>query len=59
MSRNEYEEIESVALAAMIGLLSSNGDTEPSALAARAFDVAETFRAEQLSRIGKKPGYDD
>jgi hypothetical protein len=57
MTRNEHEEVESYALAAMIGLVSAN-DYPPELIAARAFDIAEAFQQEKLNRIGDKPPFD-
>lgn len=57
MTRNEHEEVESYALAAMIGLISANDD-RPELVAAKAFDIAEAFQQEKLKRIGEKPPYD-
>lgn len=58
MKRNEYEDLEAVAIAAMIGLVSQGGLT-PDTIAVKAFDVAEAFQQEKMNRIGEKPGYDD
>lgn len=57
MTRNEHEELESYALAAMIGLVSTN-DYRPELVATQAFDIAEAFQQEKLKRIGEKPPYD-
>ncbi|MBK5343863.1 hypothetical protein JFU48_21040 [Pseudomonas sp. TH49] len=57
MTRNEHEEVESYALAAMIGLISAKDD-RPELVAAKAFDIAEAFQQEKLKRIGEKPPYD-
>lgn len=56
MTRNEYEELESYAIAAMIGLISSN-DSLPERVSAQAFDIAEAFQNEKLKRIGEKPPF--
>ena len=57
MTRNEYEDTEAVAVAALIGLLSSSG-LPPDRLVSRAFDIAEAFQQEKMDRIGEKPPYD-
>ena len=57
MTRNEHEEIESYALAAMIGLISANDD-RADLVAAKAFDIAEAFQQEKLKRVGERPPYD-
>jgi len=57
MTRNEHEEIESYALAAMIGLMSLGG-VSPELIPSKAFDIAEAFQQEKLKRIGEKPPYD-
>ena len=57
MTRNEHEEVESYALAAMIGLI-SGGDDRPEMVAKKAFDIAEAFQQEKLTRLGEKPPYD-
>jgi hypothetical protein len=57
MTRNEHEEVESYALAVMIGLLSAGG-VPPDLVVIKAFDIAETFQKEKLKRIGEKPPYD-
>jgi len=57
MTRNEHDDIEGVAVAAMIGLLSKGG-IRPDLVAAKAFDLAEAFQKEKLKRIGEKPPYD-
>jgi hypothetical protein len=57
MTRNEHEEVESYALAAMIGLLSA-GAVPPDIIPSKAFDIAEAFQQEKLKRIGEKPPYD-
>jgi hypothetical protein len=55
MTRNEYDDIEGVAIAALLGLL-SGGERE--LVASKAFDIAEAFQQEKLKRIGDKPPYD-
>ena len=57
MTRNEHEEVESYAIAAMIGLIPAN-DGRPELVATKAFDIAEAFQQEKLKRIGEKPPYD-
>ncbi|WP_458736968.1 hypothetical protein [Pseudomonas chlororaphis] len=57
MTRNEHEEVESYAIAAMIGLISAGG-VPPELVASKAFDIAETFQQEKLKRIGEKPPFD-
>jgi hypothetical protein len=57
MTRNEHEEVESYAIAAMIGLISANDD-RPELIVTKAFDIAEAFQQEKLKRIGEKPPYD-
>lgn len=57
MTRNEYEDTEAAAIAALIGLLSNSG-LPPDRLATKAFDVAEAFQQEKLKRIGEKPPYE-
>ena len=57
MMRNEHEEIESYALAALIGLVSFGG-VSPELIPSKAFDIAEAFQQEKLKRIGEKPPYD-
>lgn len=57
MTRNEHDDIEGVAVAAMIGLLSKTG-LKPDLVAAKTFDMAEAFQKEKLKRIGEKPPYD-
>jgi hypothetical protein len=57
MTRNEHDEIESVALVAMAGLL-SHGSVPQEDIAAKAFDIAESFQQEKAKRIGDKPPYD-
>lgn len=57
MTRNEHEEIESYALAAMIGLASFGG-VSAELIPSKAFDIAEAFQQEKLKRIGEKPPYD-
>ncbi|MBJ2270720.1 hypothetical protein JFT60_25410 [Pseudomonas sp. MF6772] len=57
MTRNEHEEVESYALAAMIGLVSA-GALPAELIPSKAFDIAEAFQQEKLKRIGEKPPYD-
>ncbi len=57
MTRNEHEEVESYAIAAMIGLIPDN-DGRPELVVTKAFDIAEAFQQEKLKRIGEKPPYD-
>lgn len=57
MTRNEHEEVENYALAAMIGLVSA-GSVPPELIASKAFDIAEAFQQEKLKRIGDKPPFD-
>lgn len=54
MTRNEHEEVESYALAAMIGLVSFGG-VSPELIPSKAFDITEAFQQEKLKRIGEKP----
>lgn len=54
MTRSQHEEIETLAIAAMIGLISSNAHA-PDEVAAKALDHAEAFREEKLKRIGEQP----
>jgi hypothetical protein len=56
MTRSQHEEIETLAIAAMIGLISSNAHA-PGEVAAKAFDHAEAFREEKLKRIGEQPPF--
>lgn len=58
MTRDEHQEIENTALAAMVGLLSGNPDVDSAALAKGAFDIAEAFQKERKARIGDVPPYD-
>ncbi|MBX8534570.1 hypothetical protein K5D33_07505 [Pseudomonas cichorii] len=58
MTRNEHDEIESYALAALIGLLSRNAPFTPAAVAVDAFEIANAFHEEKLKRIGEKPPFD-
>jgi hypothetical protein len=57
MTRNEHDDIEAMALAAMIGLLSA-GSVPKADVSAQAFDIAEAFQQEKLKRIGEKPPFD-
>ncbi|MGA3827265.1 hypothetical protein [Pseudomonas chlororaphis] len=57
MTRSEYEDIEAVAVAALIGLLANSG-LPPDRLATRAFEISEAFYQEKLTRIGEKPPFD-
>lgn len=56
MTRSQHEEIETLAIAAMIGLISSNAHA-PGEVAAKAFDHAEAFQQERLKRIGEQPPF--
>jgi hypothetical protein len=56
MTRSQHEEIETLAIAAMIGLISSNAYA-PGEVAAKAFDHAEAFQQERLKRIGEQPPF--
>ncbi|MBV4553088.1 hypothetical protein HU742_018240 [Pseudomonas sp. SWRI102] len=58
MTREEHQELENTALAAMVGLLSGNPDVCPVALAKGSFDIAEAFQKERQARIGDIPPYD-
>jgi hypothetical protein len=57
MTRNEHDDIEAVAIAVLIGLLSAGG-TAQEIISAKAFDIAEAFQEEKLKRIGEKPPFD-
>lgn len=57
MTRNEHDDIEAMALAAMIGLLSA-GSVPKADVPAQAFDIAEAFQKEKQARIGEKPPFD-
>jgi hypothetical protein len=57
MTRNEHDDIETLATAAFVGLL-IGGTTPADQVAAKAFDYAEVFQQEKLKRIGEKPPYD-
>jgi len=58
MTRNEYEDIEGYATAAMIGLLAGGNKQSAQDLSVCAFNVAKAFQAEKLKRLGEKPGYE-
>ena len=58
MTRNEYDDIESAAAIALMGLL-SHGAVPKESLPAAAFDIAEAFQKEKMKRIGERPGYDN
>lgn len=57
MTRNDHDEIEAVAMAAMFGLLSA-GSVPKADVPAQAFDIAEAFQKEKQTRIGEKPAFD-
>lgn len=57
LTREDYEDIEGYAVAAMIGHLSCGGAGHPTAVARDAFDVAEAMLAEKKKRLGDKPDY--
>ncbi|WP_434771238.1 hypothetical protein [Pseudomonas entomophila] len=58
MTRAEYDDIEAVAMAAMIGLLSGIGEQRPDYIAKESFDYAEAMILERDRRLGAKPGFD-
>ncbi|WP_167334495.1 hypothetical protein [Pseudomonas cremoricolorata] len=58
MTRNEYEETEALAMAAMVGLLSGTGCNPPPEIAKQSFDFAEAMMRERDVRLGTKPGFD-
>lgn len=58
LTRLEYENIEGIAIAAMIGLLSRGHAEHREQVAVIAFNQAEAMIAEQKKRYGEKPeGY--
>lgn len=57
MTRNEHDDIEAAAIAALIGLTAVGG-LGADHIATRAFDIAEAFQQEKLKRIGEKPPFD-
>jgi hypothetical protein len=57
MTRNEHDDIEAVAVAALIGLL-PGGNLTLEQVAVKAFDAAEAFQQEKKKRIGDKPPFD-
>ncbi|WP_167334499.1 hypothetical protein [Pseudomonas cremoricolorata] len=58
MTRNEYDDTEAIAIAAMIGLLSGTGCNPPDEIAKQSFDYAEAMMRERDVRLGAKPGFD-
>lgn len=58
MTRQDYDDLEGYAVAAMIGRLSNGGEGSPSQMAVSAFDAAEALLAEKKKRLGKKPKLD-
>lgn len=58
MTRQDHEDLEGYALAAMVGLLSNGGAGAPAQTALQSFDYAEALLAEKKKRLGDKPGYD-
>ncbi|MEE4694772.1 hypothetical protein V2K91_05935 [Pseudomonas alliivorans] len=57
MTRNDHDEIETMAIAVMIGLLSA-GSVPKADVPSHAFDIAEAFQKEKQKRIGEKPPFD-
>lgn len=58
MTRNEHDEIETLATAALVGLLARENPFTPEQIASDAFEVAKAFQQEKLKRIGEKPPFD-
>ncbi|SDI56594.1 hypothetical protein [Pseudomonas abietaniphila] len=58
MTRDEHQEIHTVATAALVGILSSDPQVRPELAAKTAFDAAESFAAERKKRIGEEPHFD-
>jgi len=58
MTRNEYEELETLATATLVGMLAGGKSPKNASLASIAFDLAEQFQKERIARIGEKPPYD-
>ncbi|MDZ5601710.1 hypothetical protein SJI00_02815 [Pseudomonas sp. RP23018S] len=58
MTRTEHEDLEGLAIAAMIGLLSGTGPIPPAEIAKQSFDYAEAMVRERDMRLGAKPGFD-
>ncbi|WP_122663532.1 hypothetical protein [Pseudomonas viridiflava] len=58
MTRNEYEDLETMATAAFVGLIASGQTSHTQPLATMAFDLAEQFQKEREARLGEKPPYD-
>lgn len=57
LSREDYDDIEGYAVAAMIGALSTGFGTRDDLVAQKAFDVAQAMLAEKKNRLGEKPDH--
>lgn len=57
LTREDYEDIESYAVAAMIGLTTKGNGSRPDLTAREAFDVAEAMLVEKKARLGERPDY--
>ncbi|MNW03406.1 hypothetical protein D3C71_1993360 [compost metagenome] len=58
MTRNEHEDIQTFAVAAMVGLLARTDGLGAQEIATRSFDMALAFQTEKQKRIGDTPPYD-
>jgi len=59
MTRDEFEDKEGIAIAAMLGMLAGQTSRLPEEVAADAFDYAEAMVAERQKRLGDKPGFNE